>query len=158
MESIEIQSMLKAHEYMWAGSGPVWKSGDAIGYAQIGGRKSGQEIWINNDLLPDRPDWRYSICEDGKCIWVNKHFKSATEAYSSALAWLDLVDHRPRLRVFEWYEGHSAYVVDGLDPDTFSDAIVIERVPGEWLLNVTMENGPSFWLGPWSSPMDALTV
>jgi hypothetical protein len=154
MQSIEIQKLLKQHEYMWARTGPIAKSGDVIGYARIGGRRFGQEIWINNYGLPQRPDWRYSVYENGKRIWVNRHFKSETEAYSSALAWLDLTDHRPHLRLFQWYDGHEAYVVDGLD----FDAIVVECIPGEWRLNITLANGCSFWLGPWSSPMDALTV
>jgi hypothetical protein len=75
MQSIEIQTMLKHYEYMWARTGPIAKSGDVIGYARIGGRKFGQEIWLNHYGLPQRPDWRYSIYEDGKRIWVNRHFK-----------------------------------------------------------------------------------
>ena len=70
---------------MWSREGPVAKSGYAIGHGPIS-PKPNQEIWVNNYGLPERPDWRKMIYEDGKLSCRNWHFKSAEDCLFQALS------------------------------------------------------------------------
>ena len=131
-------------------------SGDVIGWAKIEGPKPGQEIWINNYGLPERPDFRNMIYEDAKLVCHNWHFKSPQDCLLGAREWSLKSDRRPSLRRFEWYPGHDAHVVDGLI-DT--QVIIVETTPGEFRMHIKLNNGRVFWHDAvWSSPEDALRV
>jgi len=153
----DVDAVLKSHEYMWLRKGPIARSGDVIGWGWMPGPRPNQQIWLNNFGLPDRPNLRAMVYEDGKRIFENWHFKTPQDGYSRTWEACLKEDRRPSLRLFEWYPGHFAHAVDGLI-DT--QVIIVEAIPGsgEWRMQQRlMKTGRIFWLDAvWSSPEDAL--
>jgi len=148
----ESRETLTRHECAWLRDGSAYHSGDVIGYSKIPGPKFGQEIWIHNGGTLDRPDWRSTIYEGELRSCRNRHFRTAEDCLVHARKWCLRSDRRPSLRAFEWFKGHMAYAVDGLD----WDAVIIETAPGEFRM-LTTDRGRSFWHDSvWSSPEDAL--
>jgi hypothetical protein len=146
--------------YMWARTGPIAMSGDITGYRPPDPKNPEREIYINDFGSAKRPSWRYMIYSgidrrNQRHICTNWHFRSAEEAYDHALAWSS--DQLPKLRAFEWFEGHFAHVVDGLHG---VEVVVVELKPGYFVLRTTekdrrliQHHDPA-----WRCPMDALAI
>lgn len=152
----EVRSVLASHAYMWSRHGWPVPQREVVGYHNIPGPKNGQEIRINNFGTLERPNWCYTAYENDTHVCFNRHFANPEQAYVSAYECLESPDRKPHLRLFQWFKGHHAYTVDGLDDQI--ECVVFERTPGEWFMDVAIRGLPRFWLGPWSTHEHALIV
>jgi len=143
MVSVDLSHNLKAHEFMWAGTGQTLGT-TPIGYQNFAGPAPGERFNVYNHGATERPFWRYLFIKDDKTVWTNRYFATAEEAHAYALA----DDLRPAKASLRWItmRGLGEFIVDGLMIEAF-----IHPWNDQWSLQAY-----GMFFGPFYSPRHAL--
>jgi hypothetical protein len=153
MRALEI-SLMSGHVHKWSND-----VGEIIAYRKIPGRKPGEEISITNCGDSERPDWQYTISDDGRELCCNRHFSTPENAHAGALEWLDMAGPMRPMTLRKWKRssGYPAYSVDGLSSRV--EVRIVEFGPHNCQFLVTTK-GREYgqWSTSWPSPNDALAA
>ena len=140
---------------MWSGDGPSLVRDICFYYREIACRNPAHKVSVINAGLPSRPDWYYWIFVDDRIVCCNRHFKSEEQALEAAWQWSKEMPQEPRLRAYEWYDGQSAYTIDGL---LKADVTILEFHPYDWRFEAVEDYKRILWTGSWFTAEDAMAA